>query len=258
MDSLTITTKEIAVILGITARAVRKRAEKGKWQAQESANQNSFIISCLPEDVKIAITAYQQKQLARHTDGGQALVPVLYPSTYVPALPDPGSRNLPSGARLDKGMAKADLLRLYTQTLEKVGHGRKVHARKEFMRAYNSGIAYPKIFELVGKVHWKTIEGWKRALKNTGETFELCDCRGFCKRGQMPADRPAERYPSQVRSSSKQTPHFRSNPHGLVDNAHKGHSKWPLGIDIQAMAARLGIGQLSYMDVLAQGRQSLE
>ena len=176
MDSLTITTKEIAVILSISARAVRKQAEKGKWQTQESANQKSFIISCLPEDIKIAITSHQQKQ--------QALVPVLRPTTYTPALPDPGSRSLPSGARLDKGMAKADLLRLYAQTLEKVGHGRKVHARKEFMRAYNSGIAYPKIFELVGKVSWKTIEGWKRTLKNTGETFELCDRRGFCKRGQ--------------------------------------------------------------------------
>ena len=45
MDSLTITTKEIAVILSISARAVRKQAEKGKWQTQESANQKCFIIS---------------------------------------------------------------------------------------------------------------------------------------------------------------------------------------------------------------------
>ncbi len=176
MDSTTIITKEIATILGMSARAVRKRAEKGKWQTQESANQRYFIISCLPEDIKIAISAYRQKQ--------QSLVPALRPATYTPALPDPGRRGLPSGARLDKGMAKADLLNLYMQALGKAIHGRKIHTRKEFMRAYNSGIAYPKIFEIVGKVNWKTIEGWKRTLKNTGETFELCDHRGFCKRGQ--------------------------------------------------------------------------
>ena len=182
MDTLAITVQDLGIILDISRRAVRKRAEKEKWSYKEGINNvKLFWISFLPEDIKIAIAAYRQKQ--------QALVPVLHPSTYTPALPDPGSRGLPvyctpSGARLDKGMAKADLLRLYTQTLEKVGHGRKVHARKEFMRAYNSGIAYPKIFELVGKVSWKTIEGWKRTLKNTGETFELCDRRGFCKRGQ--------------------------------------------------------------------------
>ena len=180
MDTLAITTQDLSEILGISRRAVRKRAEKEKWSREDGAgNAKFFWISFLPEDIKLTITAYRQKQLA--------LVPVARPATYTPALPDPGSRSLPSvpgGKRLDKGMAKADLLRLYTQTLEKVGHGRKVHARKEFMRAYNSGIAYPKIFELVGKVSWKTIEGWKRTIKTTGETFILCDQRGVCKRGQ--------------------------------------------------------------------------
>jgi len=172
---ITITVQEMADVLSISPRAVRKRAENEKWLRQEGPNSAKlFIISLLPENIKIAITAHRQKQLS--------IIPV-NPSTYTPALPDPGSRSLPSGARLDKGMAKADLLRLYTQTLENIGHGRKVHARKEFMRAYNSGIAYPKIFELVGKVSWKTIEAWKCALKKTGETFELCDRRGFCKRG---------------------------------------------------------------------------
>ena len=177
MDTLAITVQDLGIILDISRRAVRKRGEKEKWSYKEGINNiKLFWISFLPEDIKIAIAAYQQKQLA--------LVPVAHPSTHIPALPDPGSRNLPSGARLNKGMAKADLLRLYMQTLEKIGHGRKVYARKEFMRAYNSGIAYPQIFAHVGKVSWKTIESWKRTLKASGETFELCDQRGFCKRGQ--------------------------------------------------------------------------
>ena len=201
MDMIAINVQGLAEVLGISRRAVRKRAEREKWShSQDSNNVKLFMVSFLPENIKIAISSFQQKQQASHIDGGQTLVPFAHPSPHTPALPDPGSRglpnyrqvnqpdnwqvNLPSGQRLDKGMAKADLLRLYMQTLGKVGHGRKVYARKEFMRAYNSGIAYPKIFELVGKVHWKTIEGWKRTLKSTSETFELCDRRGFCKRGQ--------------------------------------------------------------------------
>jgi putative transposase len=167
----------MATALSISRRAVRKRAEKERWSYKEGINNvKLFWFSFLPEDIKLAISSYQQKQ--------QALVPVLHPSTHTPALPDPGSRGLPSGHRLDKGMAKADLLRLYTQHISKSQHGGKVRARKEFMRAYNTGLAYPEIFELVGKVNWKTVEGWKRVIKKTGETFSLCDCRGFCERGK--------------------------------------------------------------------------
>ncbi|MDA3832189.1 MAG: Mu transposase C-terminal domain-containing protein [Spirochaetales bacterium] len=177
MDTTAITVKEIAKITGLVKTTILRRAEKEKWSYQNSLNKAKlFIISFLPEDIKIAIAAYQQKQ--------RALVPCSYPSPHTPALPDPGSRSLPSGKRLDKGMAKADMLNLYVQTLEKAQHGRKIYARTEFMRAYNSGIAYPKIFSLVGKVNWKTVEGWKRTIKTTGETFNLCDQRGFCKRGE--------------------------------------------------------------------------
>jgi len=175
MNTNTITTKDMAAILGISQRATRKRAEKEKWSNRPGLNNTKlFLISFLPEDIKIAIAAHHQKQL----------VPVLDPTQYTPVLPAPENRSLPSGVRLNKGMAKADLLRLYLQALEKAGHGNKSHTRKEFMRAYNSGIVYPRIFELVGKVSWKTIEGWKTKIKKTKETFDLCDRRGHCASGQ--------------------------------------------------------------------------
>jgi hypothetical protein len=124
MDTLAITAKELAEILGKSVQAIHKASVMGKWNFIEEKGRGragklrKFTISFLPEDIKIAIASFQQKQLAYHTNGGQALVPVAHPSTYTPALPDPGSRglpngwqvNLPSGARLDKGMAKADLL----------------------------------------------------------------------------------------------------------------------------------------------------
>ena len=175
MDTNTITTKDMAVMLGISQRATRKRAEKEKWSHRPGLNNGKlFLTSFLPEDIKIAIASHHQKQL----------VPVSDPATYTPVLPAPENRSLPSGARLNKGMAKADLLRIYVQALEKAGHGNKSNTRKEFMRAYNSGIAYPIIFEIVGKASWKTIEGWKTKIKKTKETFDLCDRRGHCARGK--------------------------------------------------------------------------
>jgi putative transposase len=192
MDTLTITTKEIAEITCVVKTTILRRAEKEKWSYRKGQNRiKLFIISFLPEDIKIAIAKHRQKQ--------QALVPSCFasgyagqapsPAFYAPALPDKGSRGLPAhyapfGPKLDKGMAKYDLLSLYSQALSIAKHGRKSYTRTEFMRAYNSGIAYPKIFSMVGPVNWKTIEGWKRTVKTTGDTFNLIDGRGYCKRGQ--------------------------------------------------------------------------
>ena len=182
MDTLAITTQELAEILCVSRRAVRKQAEKGKWSCREVHNKaKRFIISFLPGDIKTAIAKHRQKQ--------QALVPSSPPAFYAPSLPDKGSRSLPAyyapyGPKLDKGMAKYDLLSLYSQALSKAKHGRKSYTRMEFMRAYNSGIAYPKIFSMVGPVNWKTIEGWKQTVKTTGDTFNLMDGRGYWKRGQ--------------------------------------------------------------------------
>lgn len=177
----TITAKEISDITGKSIQAIHKIAIRDNWSFGEAPGRGrggkirEFLISFLPEDMKIAIASHHQKQLI-------PMVP--NPTSYTPVLLEQESRSLPSGARLNKGMAKADLLRLYVQALEKTGHGNKTQTRKEFIHAYNSGIAYPKIFDLVGKVSWKTIEGWKTKIKSTKETFDLCDRRGHCARGQ--------------------------------------------------------------------------
>ena len=200
MDTLTITAKEIAKITCVVKTTISRKAEKGKWQYREGENNSrSYLISFLPEKLKIAIATYRQKQQALVPIPGGSNVPLLSPVhanqaslcqvQINNALAKVDPRSLPAhyapyGPKLDKGMAKADLLRLYSQALGKVKHGRKVYTRTEFMRAYNSGIAYPKIFGLIGEVNWKTIEGWKRTVKTTGDTFNLMDGRGYWKRGQ--------------------------------------------------------------------------
>ena len=176
-NMVAINVRDLVEALGVSRRAVRKRADKEKWSCESGKNNiRLYMVSFLPEDIKVAITAFRQKQLS--------IVPGADPSTNTPAILRQDSRSLPSGARLDKGMGKADLLRLYSQYISRSQHGGKVRARKEFMRAYNTGLAYPEIFELVGKVNWKTVEGWKRTVKKSGDTFNLCDRRGFCERGK--------------------------------------------------------------------------
>lgn len=177
MSIIVVTVRKLSEILLVSARSVRRRSKIEAWSYDVEKNGvKSFLVSFLPEDIQLAVVLYEQKR--------QSLAQIINPSTYTPALPIPGSRSLPSGVRLDKGMAKAGLLKLYTQYISKSQHGGKVRARGEFMRAYNTGLAFPEIFSLVGKVRWKTVEGWKRTVKKSGDTFNLCDRRGFCKRGE--------------------------------------------------------------------------
>jgi len=205
MDSVagTITTKNMALVLNVSRRAVAKRAQKENWSYKEGSKKSKhFIISRLPDAYQIAAYTYFNEKTTpadaasnvlqpcppcSATHGGQfpAPTPALFAreSRSLPAhIPQP-EPVLPSGARLDKGMAKADLLRVYTQSISSAGHGRKMQVRTVFAQAYNSGMVYPALYDRLGTVSWQTIEGWKRTVKTTGETFELCDNRGFCKRG---------------------------------------------------------------------------
>lgn len=94
------------------------------------------------------------------------------------------SNNQLSQSQLTKALAKADLLRLYTETINGAVWGKKAKARKDFMLAYNSGAAWPLLLEIIGKISWKTIEGWKIAVSTSGDIFELFDLRGHWRRGQ--------------------------------------------------------------------------
>jgi len=192
--SKTITSSKLSIIVGRSKQAIHKQAKKENWAFVPGPNRSKeWIISCLPDAYQIAVYAYLNKGSEVQGFHEPQLLPQI-PQTHPPDLFARESRRdlpilnlgkpaLPAGERLDKGMAKADLLRLYTQSISSTGHGRKMQTRIVFMRAYNSGMVYPALYDRLGPVSWQTIEGWKRAVKTTGETFELCDNRGFCKRG---------------------------------------------------------------------------
>ena len=166
---------ELTDLTGLTRRTVRRRANTEKWSSKTIFTKGrpgkKYIISTLPEEIRILYNKVYTEN-----------IPALPISTLpVPVMPDQISL---SDERTKKGMLRADLLRLYTIHIENSEYGNKTRARKEFMRAYNSGIAYPKLYEAIGSTHWKTIEGWKRLIKaHDGDTMCLAEKRGVKKRG---------------------------------------------------------------------------
>lgn len=174
-------TKEIAIILGVTERAVQKRALREKWPykaVQEGARtKRVYFFGTLPESIKINITTWHQKQ--------SVFLPAskTHPPSIITA--SPGNQPALCQAQIDKAMAKADLLQHYRKHIKKSAWGSKAKARKAFIGAYNSGLAYPKLFEILGKVNWKTIEGWSRLASYSGDMFCLVDRRGYWKQGQQ-------------------------------------------------------------------------
>ncbi len=79
---------------------------------------------------------------------------------------------------------KAELVEAYMEAVEEeVRSGKKrVQAKKDFAKAYNTDRLLPHIYNVVGKRSWKTLDRWARLLREAGG-----DCKalvpGYRKRG---------------------------------------------------------------------------
>lgn len=176
----TIAPADVAAALGITKRAVNKRAAVEHWPGKSVNRRGDRVLfyDGLPESVRIAICAHQVRQLPAKPNETRSK-----PNQQCPLFPDPADRPAVTAGQMDRAMAKADLLRLYTDAVERADRGHKCKSRKSFMRAYNSGLAFPEIFGAIGKASWQTIEGWKRCVRQSGDTLALVDRRGEAARG---------------------------------------------------------------------------
>lgn len=176
----TITVKKISSLLQKNKSTIIRRAQKESWSFKEvsgpGGKRKEFIISKLPEEIRLL---YNKMQIEKQTK--QIAIPKDSNISVPFSIDDPPSL---CQAQINNALTKADLLRLYIMALKKSAWGKKAKVRKNFMRGYNSGIAYPELFSSLGKVHWKTIEGWKQVMHHSGDTLKLADRRGFCKRGQ--------------------------------------------------------------------------
>ena len=172
-----VTAQDIAAATGRHKSSIIRRAEKEGWPFEvvpvRGGNRRDYLPEGLPEDARVALAKKQGPRLRPSGYAGQG---------GEQGAGSNGQVSLSQG-QINTALAKADLLRLYTGRLKKAKWGNKKQIRRDFMRAYNSGIAYPQIFEVLDTVDWKTIEGWKRTIKSGGDILELADRRGFSKRG---------------------------------------------------------------------------
>lgn len=179
-----VTIADMAGALGVSRQAAAKRAKAQGWQPtgdRVKGGGNVYELDSLP------LSKVERRKLQYHMENaGLAEINTMLPATSTGSLPvaAPSQPAMLPEAMQAKAMAKADLLRLYLNALATAQWGRQVQARDEFMAAYNSGIPWPTLYSLLGRLSWKTIEGWKRQVKQAaGDTFTLADHRGLHRRG---------------------------------------------------------------------------
>lgn len=173
----TITAKAISDLLGITTRAVHKRAQKENWlfetKSGRGGKRKEYILDRLPDDIRLLVNREQYASP---------------PASSGSSLPVEASATVPveslSERQLARATAKTDLLLHYTRALKAAGWGKKAVGRDDFMAAYNSGFAYPAIYSVLGELSWKTVEGWKRIMRSGGDLSDLSDRRGQWRCGK--------------------------------------------------------------------------
>ncbi len=167
-----LTLQSIADLEQKTKSAIMRRAGKENWSYREitarGGTKREYSLYELPTDIQVL---YNKVETEKQNSG------------IIKKDDQENTSDLPQQQQT-KAAAKADLLRLYLKSVKNSGWGSKAKTRTSFMRAYNSGIAYPKLFNIIGKTHWKTIEGWKRLLQSSTDSFSLADRRGYTRKGQ--------------------------------------------------------------------------
>jgi putative transposase len=165
-------------VLPGTVQGVTLRADTEQWPhywavVPGGGKQKRFRIHLLPEYVRQAIV----DQKTEH-----AMLPAVS-SSHLPALISAAAENLPE-TQCKKAYHKAALTKLYCQAIKQAPWGGREQAREAFMTAYNSGAAYPDLYQALGRLAWQTIEAWAAKIKrHGGDALCLADLRGSHKKG---------------------------------------------------------------------------
>lgn len=160
-------TKELAHILDVTVRSISRSAKRESWKSVPRSGRgggNLWLVSSMPESVRLKILAYEEKQ-------AQAQLP--------PAMvrEKKGLAQL-SDKQRSKALARADVVALYADWINKSKTGSKTKARERFIEAYKAG-AWLNLMDMLGpKISWKSIERWKVQLRKDESAVSLADQRG--------------------------------------------------------------------------------
>jgi putative transposase len=159
------TSRDIALILNVTDRAVRNRAAKAEWPSRPRSGRgggNEWITSGLPDDVRAAVVLHEAR----------AETPALPVDNVV--IPDWAHRI---------GMARFRMVNEWRLAVQK-SKASKGEATEAFLVGHNSGQLFALEYEVLGEVSDKTLYRWDKKLRDNGEDYRvLCDRRGKWSKG---------------------------------------------------------------------------
>ena len=185
-----LTTIQIAQALGITNRGVVRRSNKESWSFVTLNNRGDrrYPLDSLPRDVQAAVIRAQAAEQAGMSSafqpGGRMSPLAMLVAANKKTAPAPSCANTILSPPLQRqALTKFQIIQRYEDALGRWGSKEK--NRRRFMEGYNTGIAFPDLFEILGPLSWQTIERWKRQLRETRDCFTLADNRGRWRKGEV-------------------------------------------------------------------------
>ena len=166
------TPKEIADVMGLTDRAIRKRSKAESWPSHKRKARGggkAFYMSDLPDDI-------QHKILAE-------TVPALADQAASPAMIDiPTDVAIPDNAH-QSGLDRYRIVHEWRSHLSR-STALKGEATQGYLLAYNSAQLLPQIHVRIGNVSMPTLYKWDKTLRDNKDDYRtLCDRRGAWLKG---------------------------------------------------------------------------
>ena len=145
-----VSAKDIASAQGVSKQAVVSRANSAGWRYSVGFNRaRLYDVDSLPEDVKAALSL---------SKGRDALS--LYNKDRVTVVcPDL------TAEQNSIALARSELVRKFSGHKEKA-NGKKGKAARTFIKGYNTGNLFPRVYEVLGATSLKTVERWVKQLKD--------------------------------------------------------------------------------------------
>ncbi len=170
------TSKELSETLGLSDRAVRKRAKKEGWPYAEVSGPGGrvkeFEARGLPADVRDRIAAREMDEaMARFRAEAGALVPYEAPEVVAPQKSD------------RVGMAKYQVVTAWREIVQSQPRSNRGQATEAFLLAYATGELLPGAHQVVGELSVQTLYRLDKRLREAGGDFRaLSDGRGGWKK----------------------------------------------------------------------------
>lgn len=210
--------EELAAILGISGRAVRKKGMSGGWQFTDMPNgrgggtRKLYVYAALPKEIRDRIDAHELERVltevgrscawvglgpAGNENGSGTPVPVngngnsgngTDRAVYSAAIPPAVGRAAPTAIlvpnRADKvGLAKYRLIHTWRQMVVSQPWGKRGEATQVFLTAYRSGQLLPGVYHTLGDLSEKTLYQLDKRLRLANDDYRaLCDGRGGWKK----------------------------------------------------------------------------